>query len=142
MQSIMDEEYHIESMDEPAWAIIGGGIRDYNNQLAGDGHGMNLCFVLRGPDQSIVGGVIAETHWNWLFVNLMWIKEELRGHGYGEQLLAMAEAEARQRGATEAYLDTFSFQAPEFYKKNGYQVFGVLENFPPGHQRYYFTKHL
>ena len=54
----------------------------------------------------------------------------------------MVEAEARQSGATEAYLDTFSFQAPEFYKKNGYQVFGVLENFPPGHQRYYLTKAL
>ena len=87
MQSIMGEGYHIESMDEPEWAIIGGGIRDYNNQQAGDGHGKNLCFVLRGPDQSIGGGVIAETHWNWLFVNLMWIKEELRGHGYGHQLL-------------------------------------------------------
>ena len=72
----------------------------------------------------------------------MWVKEELRGQGYGHQLLAMAEIEARQRGATEAYLDTFSFQAPEFYKKNGYQIFGVLENFPPGHQRFYLTKAL
>jgi GNAT superfamily N-acetyltransferase len=138
----MDEGYHIERADEPAWEIIGGGLRDFNNRQAGDGHGKNLCFVLRASDQSIVGGVIGETHWNWLFVNLMWVKDELRGQGYGHQLLAMAEAEARLRGATDAYLDTFSFQAPDFYKKNGYQVFGTLENFPPGHQRYYFTKKL
>ena len=138
----MDEEYHIERADEPAWDIIGRGIRDYNNRQAGDGQGKSLCFVLRAADGSIVGGVIGETHWNWVFVNLMWVKEELRGLGYGRQLLAMAEAEARQCGATESYLDTFSFQAPGFYKKNGYQVFGVLENFPPGHQRYYLTKAL
>ena len=138
----MEEGYHIESMEEPAWEVIGGGIRDYNNQQAGDGHGKNLCFVLRAPDHSILGGVIAETHWNWLFINLMWLKEEFRGRGYGQQLLIAAEEEGRRQGASEAYLDTFSFQAPEFYKKNGYHVFGVLENFPPGHQRYYFTKTL
>jgi hypothetical protein len=54
----------------------------------------------------------------------------------------MAEAEARQRGAQHAYLDTFSFQAPGFYKKHGYQVFGELQDFPPGHQRYFLTKQL
>ena len=138
----MDEGYLIESVDEPAWAIIGGGLSDYNNQQAGNGHGKNLCFVLRSPDGSIVGGVIGETHWNWLFINLMWVKDELRGHGYGAQLLTAAEEEGSKRGAINAYLDTFSFQAPDFYKKHGYQVFGVLEDFPPGHKRYYLTKKL
>jgi len=56
--------------------------------------------------------------------------------------LAQAEDEARKRGAKKAYLDTFSFQAPEFYKKYGYKVFGELKEFPPGHQRYYLTKEL
>jgi GNAT superfamily N-acetyltransferase len=72
----------------------------------------------------------------------MWIKEELRGCGYGHKLLLAAEQEARQRGARNAYLDTFSFQAPDFYKKHGYQVFGVLKDFPDGHQRIYLTKQL
>ncbi|MDX9956267.1 MAG: GNAT family N-acetyltransferase, partial [Anaerolineae bacterium] len=86
--------------------------------------------------------IIGETHWDWFYVNLMWLPEELRRHGYGKQLLALAEEEARRRGARHAYLDTFSFQAPEFYKKYGYQVFGTLENFPQGHQRYFLTKDL
>jgi GNAT superfamily N-acetyltransferase len=90
----------------------------------------------------VMGGIIGETHWNWLFINLLWIDETLRGQGYGHQLLQAAECEGRLRGATYAYLDTFSFQAPEFYQKHGYQVFGVLEDFPPGHKRYYFTKQL
>ncbi len=138
----MDDGYIIGYLDEPAWEIIGRGIREYNRQQVGDGSANFMCFVLYAPDKSIVGGIIGETHWNWLFINLMWIKEDLRGHGYGHQLLNRAEEEGRKRGATNAYLDTFSFQAPEFYNKHGYQVFGVLEDFPPGHRRYYFTKQL
>ena len=67
---------------------------------------------------------------------------ELRGRGYGHRLLTVAEDEARKRGAKNVYLDTFSFQVPDFYKQHGYQVFGELQNFPPGHQRYFFTKQL
>ena len=92
--------------------------------------------------RQVAGGVIAITYWNWLYIDLMWIKEDLRGLGYGSRLLALAEAEARTRGAQHAYLDTFSFQAPEFYKKQGYQVFGELRDFPLGHQRYFLKKEL
>jgi ribosomal protein S18 acetylase RimI-like enzyme len=72
----------------------------------------------------------------------MWVKEEHRGQGFGHRLITLAEEKARQHGARHAYLDTFSFQAPGFYKKHGYQVFGLLNDFPPGHQRYYLTKEL
>jgi ribosomal protein S18 acetylase RimI-like enzyme len=142
LSKIMEEEYQIVYTDQPAWGIIGQGISDYNTQQAGDDQGRNLCFVLRGPDQEVVGGVIGATHWNWLYINLMWIKDEFRGRGYGHRLLALAEEEARNRGATHAYLDTFSFQAPGFYQKYGYEVFGELSDFPVGHQRFYLKKQL
>jgi ribosomal protein S18 acetylase RimI-like enzyme len=138
----MEKEYQIVSLEEPAWGIIGGGINEYNQQQAGDDQGKNLCFVLQSPEQEIVGGVIGATYWDWFYINLMWIKDELRGRGYGHRLLTMAEEEARQRGARNAYLDTFSFQAPDFYKSHGYRVFGELPDFPPGHQRYFLTKQL
>jgi ribosomal protein S18 acetylase RimI-like enzyme len=141
----MDEEFRIEYVDKPqesAWGIIGVAINDYNTQQAGDDEAKILCYVLKGADELIVGGVIAQIYWDWLYVDLMWVKEELRGHGYGHRLLTQLEEEARQRGARYAFLDTFSFQAPKFYEKHGYQVFGELNNFPAGHQRYYLTKQL
>ena len=138
----MDQEYQIVSVEKPEWGVIGGGISNFNTQQAGEDNGQNLCFVLRGPDQEVVGGVIGSTFWDWFHINLMWIKEELRGQGYGQRLLALAEDEPQQRCAKNAYLDTFSFQAPDFYKKYGYQVFGELPNFPHGHKRYYLTKKL
>ena len=134
--------YRITAEEQPEWSVIGGGISEFNTQQAGEDNGKNLCFVLRDSDDEVVGGVIGSTFWNWFHVNLMWIREDLRGQSYGEQLLALAEDEARKRGAEHAYLDTFSFQAPEFYKKFGYQVYGELDDFPTGHRLYFMTKDL
>lgn len=138
----MDKKLRIEEMEKPVWEIIGGGINDYNTQQAGEDHAKNLCFVVKTAEDEIVGGVIGTTYWDWFSVELMWIREDLRGLGYGTQLLSLAEKQARERGAKQVILDTFSFQAPEFYKKFGYEVFGVLDNFPNGHKRYYMTKKL
>jgi GNAT superfamily N-acetyltransferase len=138
----MDQAYQVEYLDKPEWGIIGGGITEFNKQQAGDDKGLNLCFVLRAPDQEIVGGVIGATYWDWLSIDLMWVKDELRGRGYGYRLLKLAEDEARHRGVKNAYLDTFSFQAPEFYTRHGYRVFGELEDFPAGHRRYFLSKQL
>jgi GNAT superfamily N-acetyltransferase len=141
----MDDEYQIVYDDNPersTWGIIGRGISTYNTEHAGDDKYRHLCFALHGPDQEIVGGVIGATYWSWLYIDLLWVKEELRGRGYGHRLLILAEQEARQRGARNAYLDTFSFQAPEFYKNHGYRVFGELQEFPTGHQRYFLTREL
>lgn len=142
LKRLMSEELQILYQDDPAWAVIGGGISEYNDQQAGDDNSQRVCFVLQSPDQEIVGGVIGVVYWDWFSLDLMWIQEEFRGRGYGHRLLTLAEEEARKRGARHVHLDTFSFQAPEFYKKRGYEVFGELHDFPRGHQRYYMKKQL
>ncbi len=141
----MDDQYAIIYVDNPeqsVWGILGQGIHNYNMQAAGDAKGQRICFALQAPDESIAGGVLGVIYWDWLYVDLMWIKEEQRGCGYGSRLLALIEDEARQRGARHAFLDTFSFQAPDFYKKHGYRVFGELADFPAGQTRYFLTKEL
>jgi ribosomal protein S18 acetylase RimI-like enzyme len=141
----MDEVYDIVYVEKPGqaeWGAVGGGIGEYNEQQAGDDSSQNLCFMLHAPDQTIAGGLMGSTHYGWLYINLLWVKEELRGQGYGHRLLKLAEEEARKRGARNAYLDTFSFQAPDFYKQHGYEVFGELQDFPVGYRRYYLKKQL
>ena len=138
----MTQGYRFVYMAQPEWGMVGGGISDYNAEQAGEEMSQNLCYVLLAPDGEVVAGVIGATHWNWLYINLMWVRKDLRGCGYGSRLLELAEQEARKRGARDAYLDTFSFQAPEFYKRRGYHVFGELQDFPTGHTRYNLTKKL
>ena len=133
---------YVEKPEESAWGIIGRGLHEYNEQQAGDQQFQRLCFVVQSPDEDIVGGVIAELYWGWSYIDLMWIREELRGQGYGHRLLTQVEDKARDLGAKQAYLDTFSFQAPEFYKRHGYQILAEMEDFPVGHQRYIMSKPL
>jgi GNAT superfamily N-acetyltransferase len=141
----MDEEYTIAYVDKPeesVWGMIGKGIVDFNRQQAGQDNCQRLCFALYAPDKEIAGGALGEIYWDWLHLDLMWVRDELRGCGYGHRLLIAIEDEARRRGARNVFLDTFSFQAPDFYKQHGYRVFGELQDFPRGHQRYFLTKEL
>ena len=141
----MDEEYTIMSVEHPeetAWGFIGNNLDDYNRQNAGELNFQRLCYALYSPDMQIAGGVLGEIYWDWLHLDLLWIKEELRGHGYGHRLLLAIEEEAKRRGVKSIFLDTFSFQAPHFYEQHGYRLFGDLPDFPAGHHRYFFTKSL
>ena len=138
----MGEELQIVGVEEPPWAVVGGGISSYNDQQAGDDNAQRLSLVLQTPDGQAVGGVIGVVYWDWFSIELMWMEEKYRGQGYGHRLLTLAEEEARDRGARHVHLDTFSFQAPAFYEKHGYEVFGELQDFPPGHQRIYMWKDL
>jgi GNAT superfamily N-acetyltransferase len=138
----MEDEYKVIHAEKPAWGIIGPAISEYNTQQAGDDASHPVCYLLVGRDEAIVGGVIGVVYWDWFSVDLLWVRQDLRGRGFGHRLLAQAEEEARQHGAKNAHLDTFTFQAPDFYRDHGYRVFGELPDFPAGHQRYYMTKEL
>ena len=93
-------------------------------------------------ENKIYGGLIGKIYRRCLFVEFLWISEEVRGLGYGEKLMIEAEKIAISEQCRFIHLDTFSFQAPEFYKKNGYEIFGVLEGYSDGIKRYYLKKDL
>lgn len=89
-----------------------------------------------------VAGLIGDTHGNWLEVKYLWVSEELRGQHIGTELMMKAEKIAMNRGCKYAFLNTFSFQAPDFYIKLGYQEEFVLNHYPLTGKRYYYTKTL
>lgn len=97
--------------------------------------------ALRDTEGLLRGGIIASLHgWGILFIDLLWLDVEYRQMGYGTQLLREAERLAIQRGCRMIQVDTFDFQAPAFYQREGYDCFAILDDFPPGHKRYYFKK--
>lgn len=92
---------------------------------------------------TIIAGINACVyHWGILYVEILFVDAQYRGQGLGSTLLQKVEHEAKEMGATLVHLDTFDFQAKDFYLKYGYEIFGVLENCPPGHKRYYLKKDL
>ncbi|GAB2521900.1 GNAT family N-acetyltransferase [Spirosoma aerophilum] len=100
-----------------------------------------LKLALRDIEGLLRGGIIASLHgWSILFIDLLWLDAEYRQMGYGAQLLREAGRLAVQRGCRMIQLDTFDFQAPAFYQREGYECFAILDDFPPGQKRYYFRK--
>ena len=125
----------IRSLDDSLYA--------YNVEQTGSDDGTWLTIFVRDD----TGGIVAGLHgWTWCGackVERLWVRQDLRRQGYGQRLLAAAEQEARARGCDQLLLDTFSFQAPLFYKKLGYEVLAVLEGFPrPPHSEYHLRKAL
>jgi GNAT superfamily N-acetyltransferase len=102
-----------------------------------------IGLVLKNPETGATdGGLTARIGFGWMFVELLFVPERLRGQGVGRQLMEQAEVVARERGCTGIWLDTFTFQAPGFYQKLGYAVFGEIADYPPGNSRFFLQKHL
>jgi len=132
-----------DAADAAEVEFIHSGLRTYNARFAPSDY-LPLYVFLRDGGGQLVGGLLGDTYWGWVSINILWIDERYRGQGYGERVLAAAEEEARRRGCAHAMLDTLSFQARPFYEQQGYRVYGQLEDFPAGsgHTRYYLTKDL
>jgi GNAT superfamily N-acetyltransferase len=102
-----------------------------------------LCFGIRKDDGSVEAGINGLLNaWGILYIEAFWVDKPLRHRGLGTQLLARIENEAKKLGCTLSHLDTFDFQARGFYERNGYELFGTLDDCPPGHKRYYLKKPL
>jgi len=99
-----------------------------------------LVIPLHDQGGSVVGGLWAHTLFDWLHIEMLVVPETRRFQGIGSALLATAETEARKRGCIGALVDTFSFQAAAFYRKNGFRQYADLDDCPRGHERLYLLK--
>ena len=127
-----------EVLPETRAAILEGLIAYNESQTAGRyAPPRTVALSVRDPQSgNTVGGLTARIAYSRMFVELFYLPETFRGQGLGAELLGKAEDVARDAGCTGIWLDTFSFQAPDFYKKLGYAEFGTLADYPPG-----FTRH-
>jgi GNAT superfamily N-acetyltransferase len=117
-------------------------LQRFNQKRAAVEQGQPLGIFLRGDDGDIEAGVYG---WLWggcLEIDYLWVAELLRGQGVGRRLLLRIEQEGRERGARLAILDTFSFQAPGFYERLGYETFGLIEGYGDRHAKHFMRKQL
>lgn len=125
------------------YAAILRPLNAFNVEQAGEPKPEKVALLVRDEGTNeILGGLYGSIFYRWLFIELLAVPEQTRGQGTGSKLLEMAEKLAREKGCVGIWLDTFDFQAPEFYPKHGFTRFGQIDHFPPGHQRYFFQKRL
>lgn len=119
-------------------------LSDYNHQ-----HTKHLTDCINEPleltlieEGKIIGGLLARSIWGTLQIQFLAIDERYQHQGLGKKLMLEAERIAVKRKCRYIAVDTFSFQAPEFYQSLGYQIFAKEEDFPQGFSRYYLRKTL
>ncbi|AVQ54868.1 TPA: GNAT family N-acetyltransferase [Clostridium botulinum] len=132
-------------MEEEA-EYIGNMLLEFNLQskpLSQEKPFISINRCIKDENGEIIGGILAcLALWHILSIDTLWVKKEFRNQGVAKQLLSLVETEARNMGCHIVYLSTYDFQAKDFYLKNGYEIFGVLEDCPKEHKIYHLSKRL
>lgn len=119
----------IETTYGAAKKIIAAGLDSFNREHMHGGSPKAFA-ATANVDGSVRGGLMADAIGEWMHISLLWVDERFRRSGLGTALLKLAETEAKSRGARGVLVDTFSFQAPDFYKMRGYSAYGQVEDCP------------
>ncbi|MDH6118415.1 GNAT family N-acetyltransferase [Kitasatospora sp. GAS204B] len=124
-------------------AMISNALDTFNLEATGVFDRRPLAVLVKDPQTgAVLGGLTGRTSLGLLFVDLFHLPAELRGRGIGSEVLRLAEEEGRRRGCRGAVLYTITFQAPEFYQRHGWEVFGEMPCDPPGASRVFMRKNL
>jgi GNAT superfamily N-acetyltransferase len=118
------------SEEEVRADALGRRLRHFNYRIVGEyPEGQNVWLNAKDAAGNLLGGLRGEIHFEWLFVNVLFVEESERRQGIGARLPEEGEAHARKNGARRARLETFEWQAPAFYLKHGYRELARIENY-------------
>ncbi len=118
------------------------GLLRYNREQVGQTRYKRHVISARDAKGKVLGGLILQSYWLESYIEAFWLSARARRSGIGSQLVREAERVARKRGSRLIHLNTYSFQAPRFYEKQGYRRFGRISGSPKGESRYFYVKRL
>jgi len=138
--------YIIKESNRDEVELIVNGIVEYNLSkipLAQEHPFIWINRVIKDASENVIAGINSKMYcWNCLYIDVLWVKEEHRKYGLGSKLLNEVEKIAKERRCHIIHLDTFDFQAKDFYIRHGYEIFGTLDDCPLEHKRYYMKKYI
>lgn len=117
-----------------------GHLRAFNHSQLWANVKKPIASFCRDMHGNMIGGVFGYDSWGWLHIELLWVNEDYRGHDIASQLMEKMEEYAQLNHLNRIKLETGSFQALDFYKKLGYEVYAQLDDYPVGYTNYYLKK--
>lgn len=131
-----------ESLSQQDAATIQSGLQSFNIEIGKIDDVVPLSIVARDEHNEVAGGLLARTWGSCCEVMILWVREDYRGQGVGRRLMTDVERDALGRGCDLIFLDTMSFQAPDFYQSLGYGIDRVITGFPNNFEKFYMSKRL
>lgn len=144
IETVVDQQRHglIERRLEETNTRLSPVMRELRGTSADEEIPVQL-YAVEAAAGDPVAGLVGYVWGHWLHVDLLWVDERHRGTGLGSRLMAQAEETARaQYGCSHSRVETWDFQAPDFYQKLGYKIVGIVEDYPPGCTDHVLTKRL
>ena len=132
----------LENIESEKTQELANLIRTYNRSNREPSKSEPLNIYAEDEMGNLMAGMVAETFGNWLEIEYLYVRDDLRRQGFGSKILEMAEKESKTRGCKYSVVNTFNFQAPNFYEKHGYKEVFALKEYPYTGERYYYTKEL
>ncbi|MFD1427387.1 ribosomal protein S18 acetylase RimI-like enzyme [Kroppenstedtia sanguinis] len=102
----------------------------------------DVFLFLKDTFEHVIGGIFCETYNHCLYIDMFWIAADYRGKGVGKAMITEAERAGKEMGCVFAHTSTFSYQSPHFYKSMGYEIFGMLDDYPDGIKQFFLKKKL
>jgi hypothetical protein len=138
-----DFDVELDDVETHDSNVIRHSLKEQDQASAGETGYRALQVLLRGSNQEVVGGVLGVTFWEYLQINTIWIHPRHRDQSHLTRMFDVAEGEAARRRCTHVILSVYSFQELlSFCQTRGYEVYGVLEDYPAGRQRFSLRKRL
>jgi len=116
------------------------GLDQYNERFTGEVFSETVSSFVKDENGAVFGGILGEVNWDWMYIRGLWVDEQARNERWGSKLLQNLEQYAAIKRVYGIRLETTTFQALDFYVKNGYSVFAELPNMPQGHTSYFLKK--
>jgi GNAT superfamily N-acetyltransferase len=141
----LPEDFFLEVSSNPDaqdLRLVGDSLAAFNKVDVGPADKMPIAVFVRDGKGAVLAGLSGYTAWGWLYVQWLWVHEALRGRHMAGRMLDAAEREAAARGCHGAYIDTFSPVALKAYRRQGYEPFGAMDDFPKGRTRTFLQKRL
>lgn len=135
----------IHEMSAEDWQVISTNLRNYNIEQSeglSTKPGTSIHLTLKSKTGETIGGLRGRTYYQSLTIDHIWIDVRFRKMGYGKDLLLKVEGLVKDEGCVSANTSSYSFQAPQFYKKLGYKTVGVFEEYPKGIKKFFLEKKL
>ncbi|MBM3146511.1 MAG: GNAT family N-acetyltransferase [Actinobacteria bacterium] len=134
---------YTDKPDEDANRRLAIGHEEYEHEHGVEIDYRRFGFILADEDGNVFGALNAYTAYSEVCIEDLWVEGSVRRMGYGTQLLHALEGRFAGSQYDNINLVTNEFQAPEFYRRCGYEVEFIRVNEANRKlTKYFFIKHL